>query len=605
MKKVKFLPVICFILLVATCIILFSACDLKSLIKPEESSAPEVTASPELTPNADYADKSLKVTVIDSGYDIFTPTEGTNWGYRYGPAILLNQDGSIDAWFASPGTKSGDEMDWFTYKHSDDGGSTWTEEKVVLYPTPGSLDQLSVCDPAVFYYQGYYYIGYTSTIDNTNGGLCNSTFLARSENPDGPFEKWNGNGWGGDPWPILYYTGPGTGWGEGEPSFVILNDTIYVYITSDTDNTDGNRIKSTKVYTADITKEDWPLNLQYRGVAINRWGATADGYDYTNADSVDVAYVEKYNKFLAVGTNRRFENNSCIIYYESNDGINFTTVSEINTNIICGCHNAGIMKDGNGHIKEGDPMMIGYAYAGNNNSTWGYWATRFAPIEISVTDEPDISEKNIPNLKQAFIPKKVAEEKWPVALTSTPHHIRRNVDKPNMPLSLFWYDTDYKVTAIRKAEEVTFSDYDESIISIDGLKITPLKIGDTWVTVKYHDAIQKFKVSILEKGIAPKDWDVKMVEFKATVNNYTISISQQEAVQLRSLAIMENGNLCELYNTTNSPLPKEKVTFSVEDSSVCTIRSGDCMIIPKTVGETMVSVKCGNFTYETKVTVTE
>ena len=215
MKKIQ-------ILLLLLAVVMLAGCIHIPFNKPSETSTPEATELPTAapTPNAEYLDKSLKVTATDSGYDIFTPTEGTDWGYRYGPAILLNQDGSIDAWFASPGTKSGDEMDWFTYRHSDDGGKTWTDEKVVLYPTPGSLDYLSVCDPAVFYYEGYYYIGYTSTIDNTNGGLCNSTFLARSENPDGPFEKWNGNGWGGDPWPIIYYTGPGNGWGEGEPSFV-------------------------------------------------------------------------------------------------------------------------------------------------------------------------------------------------------------------------------------------------------------------------------------------------------------------------------------------------------------------------------------------------
>ena len=36
-------------------------------------------------------------------------------------------------------------------------------------------------------------------------GLCNQLYVARSKNPNGPFEKWNGNGWGGDPAPIIYY----------------------------------------------------------------------------------------------------------------------------------------------------------------------------------------------------------------------------------------------------------------------------------------------------------------------------------------------------------------------------------------------------------------
>lgn len=32
------------------------------------------------------------------GWDIFTGS-----GYRYGPSIIINDDGSIDAWFAAPG----------------------------------------------------------------------------------------------------------------------------------------------------------------------------------------------------------------------------------------------------------------------------------------------------------------------------------------------------------------------------------------------------------------------------------------------------------------------------------------------------------------------
>ncbi|MBE7057207.1 MAG: hypothetical protein E7388_07215 [Ruminococcaceae bacterium] len=601
MKKSRISPIIYFILLTLVSIIVLSACDSKPTINPEENTAPEATVKP--TPNTEYLNKSLKVTATDSGYDIFTLSKEIVWGYRYGPAILLEDDGTIRAWFASPGTKSGDELDWFTYRFSEDGGETWSDEKVVLYPTAGSLDQLSVCDPAVFFHDGYYYIGYTSTIDDTNGGLCNSTFLARSKNPDGPFEKWNGNGWGGYPWPIIYYQGEGTAWGEGEPSFVILNDTIYVYITSDTNDKTGKRTKSTKVYTADITNENWPAELEYRGTAINRWGRV-QGCDLTTADSVDVAYVEQYGKFLAIGTNRRFENDSCIVYYESNDGLNFTMVSEINNNIIAGCHNAGIMKDADGHIKEGDPMLIGYAYAGFNNDVWGYWSTRFAPIEITITDEPDTSEMKMSNLKEKVVLGNAPENPWPVAITTTSHYYKTNVGKKGITISLFWYDRDYQVTKIKDLSEVTFSGYDENIITFDGWKAIPKNAGTTMVTVEYKGLINQFKYTVFPEGTDTKSWNVEIEEFKATSPDYVISLTQKETVQLRSLAILENGNLCELYNTKNSPLPNEKISFQVEDTSVCTI-GDNCIIKPKSLGETTITVKCRDLSYQVKVTVIE
>ena len=100
--------------------------------------------------------------------------------------------------------------------------------------------------PGVVYFNGYYYLGYTSTLNST--GFCNNVFVARSGTPDGPFEKWNGNGWGGpECQPIVYYDESWQEWGIGEPSFIELNGKLYMYYTS------GG---STMVATADATNEN-------------------------------------------------------------------------------------------------------------------------------------------------------------------------------------------------------------------------------------------------------------------------------------------------------------------------------------------------------------
>ena len=109
----------------------------------------------------------LRLRFPDEGYDVFAPREGKTWGYRYGPSIMQYGDGRIDAWFASPGG-GGVEADWFTYRHSDDYGRTWSDETVVLSPTPDSMDLFSVCDPAVILIDGWYYMGYTVDIRNPN-----------------------------------------------------------------------------------------------------------------------------------------------------------------------------------------------------------------------------------------------------------------------------------------------------------------------------------------------------------------------------------------------------------------------------------------------------
>ena len=167
------------------------------------------------------------LTLVDEGYDIYRLPGNGNGGWRYGPSYIYHGDGRVDAYFASGGDSG--EWDRITHRSSTDDGQTWGPEKIVLYPTPGSMDGYSCCDPDVVYFNGYYYLGYTSTLNDD--GYCNNVFIARSENPDGPFEKWNGSGWGGNPEPIFYFEQSYGYWGIGEPSMIELNGTLYIYYT--------------------------------------------------------------------------------------------------------------------------------------------------------------------------------------------------------------------------------------------------------------------------------------------------------------------------------------------------------------------------------------
>ena len=132
--------------------------------------------------------KAADLTLTDEGVDIYQLPGNGNGGWRYGPSYIYYGDGRVDAYFASGGDSG--EWDRITYRSSTDDGKTWSAEKIVVYPTPGSMDGNSCCDPGAVYFNGYYYIGYTSTLND--GGYCNNIFVARSKNPDGPVEKWNG-----------------------------------------------------------------------------------------------------------------------------------------------------------------------------------------------------------------------------------------------------------------------------------------------------------------------------------------------------------------------------------------------------------------------------
>ncbi len=301
----------------------------------------------------------LKADVPEAGITIFNTNE--RGGYRYGPSIVRNEDGSLDAWFASPGNNS-TEWDYITYRHSEDGVN-WSAEKTVLRPTRGSKDRCSVCDPGITYFNGYYYLAYTATADAGRNGYNNSAFVCRSKDPDGPFEKWDGNGWSDDPEPLIAYEGDPDGWGIGEVSFVIKDDELFIYYTYF--DTNGGY---TALAKADLV-ENWPATLRFKGAVCPR----------EHQDSLDVVYVDDLDVFLAFSIEYRMTESSRIIVYLSRDGKDFKKAETAKTNVMDYAHNLGISKALDGHINSEDQLLVGYGYGRG----WGKWSLKIQEIRIT------------------------------------------------------------------------------------------------------------------------------------------------------------------------------------------------------------------------------
>ena len=418
--------------------------------------------------------KFIKIHAVDEGTDIYAPSENESVGYRYGPTILTNADGSIDAFFAAPGCMG--EWDWIMYRHSPDGGKTWTDEKAVLKPTPDSPDFYSCCDPGVVKSGDYYYIGYTSTTNEA--GVDNNVFVARSKTPDGPYEKWNGSGWGGRPAPIVDYTGDVSAFGAGEPSFVVKGDKLYIYYTWK-----DAGINQTRVAVADATDENWPASMEYKGVAI-------DYKNYMSADSADVKYIEDYGKFVAINTIERFTTHSFIGCFVSDDGITFRESCVVKENISHCCHNSGISSRPDGHIRLDDGVYLAYAYG----DIWAYWSTRMNKVQLSLIDEPDYSELEKENLKTEIVPK---EKTWYVnyiGITTDKQEYSISMSDTKTKVHVAKVDVDFNYKNLKSG--VTFADYDESIVSFNGLKIVPESAGETFVTVKWNGFEDKFLIRV-------------------------------------------------------------------------------------------------------------
>ena len=419
-------------------------------------------------------EKYVKMVALDTGNDVYTPAKKQSYVYRYGPSLIRNADGSIDAFFSSPGIF--DEWDYLFYRHSPDGGKTWTTEKSVLAPTPDSADFYSCCDPGIVRFGGYYYLAYTSTV--IEGGVDNDVFVARSKNLDGPYEKWNGNGWGGKPAPIIEYTGNSESYGAGEPSMVVLNDTLYLYYTW----RDGE-LNHTRLSVADAKNENWPETLEYKGVAID--------HIVGDTDSADVKFIDDYGKFIAVSTASRFTTDSYIKVYMSNDGVTFQESYFLKTNTIHNLHNCGIASRENGHIRLSDNVYLSYAYG----EEFGTWATRIHEVKFSLIDEPDFSDKENSNVKENFKPVSKSCYTATAGITTDPHIYEKNLADGTFKVEVYKYDGNKDDKQVKK--DITLTDFDESIISVDGDEIIPKTKGETYVTAHWQDFSVTFLVKII------------------------------------------------------------------------------------------------------------
>ena len=488
----------------------------------------------------------FKLLLPDTGRDIYMPRKSQSWGYRYGPTIMV-EDGVCHAWFASPGDCY--EADWFTYRKSVDGGKTWTDEKVVMAPVPDSMDWFSVCDPAVIKYGEYYYIGYTSTVFANGGGVCNNGFIGRSKSPEGPFERWNGSGWGetretadgtlnwmGKPAPVIYYDEDWHNWGAGEFSFVIKDETIYIYYTWTSKDRDGRPIHETRVATADITDENWPGAIVQQGVAVKRPRGANDSYD--------VVYCEDLNKFIALSTDFRFSEDSVLAVYESDDGLRYTRVNNVKVNTGWMCHNCGISGDAQHHIKSGDTMLLAYAY-GNK---WGCWGTRIHDYTFEAMTEEFYDECALENVHHEIekIDDPAAFEPSMLYLAK-PHYLRLQVGE-SVAIPMVTGNVTYDMRPVKSG--VKYSNYDKEIIGIRCGKLTAKKNGYTYVTATMDGLSCEFLVYVDGAECRVPDWrphpEKEAVSFLPLITEYAASLEKREMKQLRGLATYADASWFEV-----------------------------------------------------------
>ncbi|MBQ4113499.1 MAG: exo-alpha-sialidase, partial [Clostridia bacterium] len=504
-----------------------------------------------------------------------------NGGWRYGPSYIYYGDGRVDAYFASGGDSG--EWDRITHRSSTDDGATWGPEKIVVYPTPGSMDGHSCCDPDVVYFDGYYYLGYTSTLND--GGYCNNVFVARSENPDGPFEKWNGSGWGGAPAPIFYFEQSYGYWGIGEPSMIELNGTLYIYYTYATP------MKSyIMLATADATNENWPATLQHHGAVMEK-----------KSDSVCVKFVEDWGKFILVTREDVQGNGNCIVVYESADGKSFTLVDAVRENTCPGMFSMGLSSRKNGHIRlseDADRLRLAYAYG---DSGWAAWNTRMHKVTLTQSEGNDLAAESAKSPLNVGITREEEPfgwEEWTMIRTQKDLFILSKGEKQNVNLYFRDRYVNGKDVSMRD-KEITVTDYDESVVSFKNGRMIAEGVGETAVTVRYKDLAHVFRVVVVATD-EEKEAILAETTAEPAVSDFTIYLGERVVYrpQIRVRVTKGDGTVTEIH-VNDGP---DVVTYSGYDENVITVNEKG-VITARAAGSTTVTVKYGTHTMKVNVKV--
>ena len=522
-------------------------------------------------------DTHVKAAASGDPEIIYAPLEGSS-GYRYGPSIIYYADGSCDGWFSTPGY--GGEWDWITYRHSKDGVE-WGPEKVVLMPNTDSMDKYSCCDPGVIYFGGWYYLGYTSTIESANGGVNNNVYVARSRRPDGPYEKWNGSGWGGDPAPIVYYDEYDLKYGAGEPSFVIARGKLYVYYTWVC--SEGSY---TKVAVTD-TEEDWPARLEYAGTCYVR---------RNSQDSSDVVYLEEAGKFLAFSTEQRFSANSGIAIFESEDGVNFTQTCLFKDSLYTFCHNMGVAHRPDGHIRLIDDLFVGYAFSNGAEGNWGKWATAVQRISLELyTGSADetlaSSQKEAGVLCDDYFAAPEDMDNM-IGIACSPRLFEFPEYADGTTVKIIWLDNALRSHEISDEKNIRFSGYDKSLITFKGSKMyVKGKQGVTTVFVTYKGFRTEFKVYVRKEYDEIHGYFNKQIaEFRPVIEEYTIDLADRHTPQLRGYVRFTDSTWGDAFNGSEAYDQKRfPITYTVSDPDI--IRVNDTgVVFANSVGSVDVTV---------------
>jgi hypothetical protein len=294
--------------------------------------------------------------------------QNDGFSYAYAPSIIL-KDGTYHVFFCSKGWLNYPSWDAIRYTTSKDGQS-WSAPKVMLQATATNGRDMAACDPSLVFYQGFYYLYYSSAITTAPKTYQTVIQVARSTKIDGPYLTYTQRRtWEDTPkdpqvliYPLqLHYNQP-AGYGAGQQSVIAQNGSLLMWYTDDTIFVNGQpQVKTYMLESSD------PVTWTPAATAATNLIGQA---------SMDVKYDAAQSQFVMVRVENEFTSTAYLARAYSSNGMNWSSPQTVfgPSEFPLYTHDGGVAGDETGNLVSPHTLVgFGAPYNLADVNHWGQW----------------------------------------------------------------------------------------------------------------------------------------------------------------------------------------------------------------------------------------
>ncbi|MFZ0732778.1 MAG: hypothetical protein WAM79_10685 [Candidatus Sulfotelmatobacter sp.] len=290
------------------------------------------------------------------------------FSYAYSPSIIL-KDGTYHVFFCSEGGGNYPSWDAIRYTTSTDG-ETWSRPKVVLQATAKNGEDMAACDPSLVFYQGFYYLYYTSALTTASKTYQGVIQVARSVSIDGPYLTFTQRRtWENTPtdpnvliYPLEMHCAQPSGYGAGQQSVIVQNGQLLMWYTDDSVFVSGQpQVKTYMLQSSD------PVAWAPEGTHAT---------NLVNQASIDVKFDLSQSQFMMIRVENEFSSTSYLARSYSSDGMSWTAPQAVypSGQFPQYAHDAGIAGDEIGNVASPSALVgFGVPYGLADADNWGHW----------------------------------------------------------------------------------------------------------------------------------------------------------------------------------------------------------------------------------------